>query len=112
MDHLTAQLAEMQQAAADKQKLEAALSSAEHARADADQRLKAVLKENGNVQRDVSKLKQELTKLEIKQAKSGMAAATEVDTAMLTVSCSEKAKCLPEDHALVQGMGAGHHAAW
>lgn len=137
IDSMGSELVRLRQAASDGAKLQAALGAAERARAEAEERLSAVLRDNAGalvaerrppcvrvwrasgpgilqtevreappptrpprrrlaashppctppaVMRDVSRLQQEMRRLELSQARAGAAAGQEVDTAVAAVS--------------------------
>ncbi len=85
MDHLSAQLVEAQAAAADKRKAETSLANAERAREVAEAKLAGALREAAGVKADMERLRQELARVEVKQARAGNAAAEEVDKAIAEV---------------------------
>jgi chemotaxis protein MotB len=85
LDSLGAQLTEARAAASDAARLEASLAAAERGRADAEERLAAALRANDATARDVTALREELRRLELRQARAGAAAAGEVDSALAQV---------------------------
>lgn len=85
LDSLGAQLTEARAAAGDAARLEAGLAAAERGRADAEERLAAALRANDATARDVTALREELRRLELRQARAGAAAAGEVDSALAQV---------------------------
>lgn len=86
MDQLSAQLTDAQHQIEDKQRLESSLAVADRARREAEEKLAAALRHNAATARDLMTLKEELNKLESRQAKAGVAAAGEMDMALASVS--------------------------
>lgn len=80
------QLSEAQQQLGDKQRLESSLTSADKARREAEEKLAAALRHNAATARDLVSLKEELKKVEGRQARAGTTAAGELDMALAMVS--------------------------
>lgn len=92
------QLSEAQQQLADKQRLESNLAAADRARREAEEKLAAALRHNAATARDLETLREELKKLEGRQARAGAAAAGEMDMALAQVRLPV---CWPTSEALL-----------
>lgn len=85
VDQLSVQLSEAQQQLQDKERLQSSLAAADRARREAEEKLAAALRHNAATARDLVTLREELKKLEGRQAKAGAAAAGEMDMALAQV---------------------------